>query len=87
MIHSVGSGYLPATVIGADLISVWKSGASADTSHWNIPDSERPTDNKVTLRAFETDTWNRNERNHNWKQNYNYFSYVKGMDLIKVNKY
>lgn len=48
--------HLPATVIGADFISVWNSGASADTSHWNNPDNGRPTDSSVTFLAFETDT-------------------------------
>lgn len=29
-------------------IAVWKSGASSDTSHWNLPDSSRVTPRRVT---------------------------------------
>lgn len=35
--NSFNSIALPTTSKGADLISVWKVGASADTSHLNLP--------------------------------------------------
>jgi hypothetical protein len=48
--------YLPTTVIEADLISVWKSGASADTSHLKNPVSCFCTSSSVTFRASDRET-------------------------------
>lgn len=52
--------YLLATSRFADRISVWKSGASADTSHLYSPDVSRSTPVNVTSREFDLETCNKN---------------------------
>lgn len=46
-----------ATSILAVLVSVWKSGASADTSHWYLPEMILGTSRNVTLCSFDFDTY------------------------------
>lgn len=41
--------YLPTTTISADFMSVWKKGASAETSHWYSPVNVRSTSVNTTL--------------------------------------
>lgn len=45
-----------ATSIFAVLVSVWKSGASADTSHWYFPEMIRGTERNVTVCSFDFDS-------------------------------
>lgn len=55
-----------ATSIFAVLVSVWKSGASADTSHWYFPEMIRGTERNVTVCSFDFDScvcvWERNRK-------------------------
>lgn len=48
----------PTTTIIAALMSVWKSGASADTSHWYSPVNVRSTSVSTTLFWSEAATCN-----------------------------
>lgn len=47
-------------------IAVWKSGASSDTSHWNLPDSSRVTPRRVTDVASDVVSYIKEDTKNKW---------------------